>query len=127
MIVAQAFSIIWRVLVKLAEAAVILAMFHIAKSTFETVVISALVLIYVSVISSFSILGRALVERGHADLWRFIEIAKLLKYSNIEVLEDAQKEQQEELQKSQAGFWTNAIFNSLFALIAIWNLVHAVV
>jgi hypothetical protein len=72
-------------------------------------------------------LGGALAEKGHADLTRFIEIAKLLKHSDAEVYEDAQKEQREELQTGRAGFWINAGFNMLFALIAIGNLVYAVV
>ena len=120
-------SIIWRILINLVVTAVILAMFKIATSAFETVVISALVLIYVSVISSFSILGRALVEKGHIDLIRYIEIAKLLKHANAEVFDDARTEQEEELQKGLAGFWINAGFNTSFALIAAWKLVYAVV
>ena len=43
--VMQFFSIAWRILVNLATGAVILAMFHVANSRFETIVVSALVLI----------------------------------------------------------------------------------
>lgn len=102
-------------------------MFHITTSTFETVVISALVLIYVSVVSSFSILAYALFKKGQQDMARFIEIAKLLKRSNTEAYEEAHEEDQEGFQKAQAGFWINAGFRMLFALIAIGNLVNAVV
>lgn len=119
------FSIVWRVFVNLATAAVILAMFHIAKSPFETIVISALVLIYVSVTSSFSILGHALSQKGHIDLARFIEIAKSL-HLNTELYEVAQKEDRDEFQNTQVGFWINAGFNWLFGLIAIVNLLYAV-
>lgn len=122
---AQIFSIVWRVLVNLATVTVIIAMFHIAKSPFETIVISALVLIYVSVISSFSILGHALSQKGHIDLARFIEIAKSLSL-NTEIYEEAQKEDQEEFQNIQVGFWINAGFNWLFGLIAIVNLLYVV-
>ena len=121
----QILSIVWRVLVNLAEAAVILAMFHIAKSPFETIVVSALVLIYLSVIGSFSILGHVLIQKGSQDLARFIEIAKLLRL-NTELYEEALKKDREEFQKGQVSFWISAVFRTLFAFFAIANLVYAV-
>ena len=69
------FSTAWRILVNLATSAVILAMFHIANSRFEIVVISALVLIYVSVIGSHMALGYALSRTWNIDLARHIAIA----------------------------------------------------
>jgi hypothetical protein len=71
----QFFSIAWRILVNLATGAVILAMFHIANSRFETIVVSALVLIYVSVSSSYMSLGYALSRKWNIDLARYIAIA----------------------------------------------------
>jgi len=122
----QVLSIVWRVLVNLVETVVILAMFHIAKSTFETIVISALVIIYVSVVNSFWMLGLGLLEKGHQDLARFIEIARLLKYSNTEVHEEAQRENLEEFKGGRPGLWINIGFHTLFSLIAIGNLVYAI-
>jgi len=121
----QFVSIAWRVLVNLATGAVILAMFHIANSPFETIVVSALVLIYVSVISSYMALGYALSKKWHIDLARYIAIAKSLRL-NTELEEEAQKENREEDQKGQTGFWITAAFNMLFGLIAIGNLVYAI-
>ena len=100
-------------------------MFHIAKSPFETIVVSALVLIYLSVIGSFSILGHALIQKGSQDLARFIEIAKSLRL-NTELYEEALKEDREEFQKGQVGFWISVVFRTLFAFFAIANLVYAV-
>ncbi len=100
----KALSITWQVLVSLVEAAVILAMFHIAISPFEMIVVSALVLIYLKVISSFTFLGHGLLEKGIQDLDRFIIIAKS-NHLNTEIYEEALKMNQEELQKEQVGFW----------------------
>ena len=123
---AKFLSIAWRVLVSLGETVVILAMFHIAKSAFETIVVSALVLIYISVIGSFAFLGHALLEKEHQDFARFIELAKSL-HLNTELYEEALKENLEEFQKGQVNFWISAVFRTLFTLFAIANLVYAVV
>jgi hypothetical protein len=100
-------------------------MFHIASSPFETIVISALVLIYVSVISSHMALGYAQSKKWNIDLARYIAIARSLKL-NTELEEEAQKENLEEDQKGQVVFWIAAGFNMLYGLIAIGHLVYAV-
>jgi hypothetical protein len=121
----QLFSIAWRLLLNLATGSVILAMFHIANSPFETVVISALVLIYLSVIGSYMSLGYALSKKWNIDLVRYIAIAKSLGL-NAGLEEEAQKENLEEDRKSQSVFWIIAGFNMLFGLIAMGNLIYAI-
>lgn len=118
------FSMSWRILINLATGAVIMAMFHMANSRFETVVISALVLIYVSVIGSHMALGYTQSRKWTIDLARHIAIAKSLHLSTA-IEEDAQKENLDEDQKSQTVFWIAAGFNMLFGFIAIGNLVYA--
>jgi len=116
----------WRIFVNLATGGVILAMFHIANSRFETVVICALVLIYVSVTGSHLSLGYALSRKWNIDLARYIAISKSLHLST-EIEEESQMENLQEDQKSQSGFWINAGFNMFFGLVAIGNLVYALV
>ena len=118
------FSMVWQILVYLAMSAVILAMFHIANSQFETVVISALVLIYASVISSYRALGYVLSRKWNIDLMRHIAIAKSLQL-NTEIEEEAQKENLEEDHASQTKFRIATGFNMLFGLIALCNLIYA--
>ena len=120
------FSIVWQIFVNLVTSAVILVMLHIANSQFETVVISALVLIYVTVISSYTALGYALSRKWNIDLTRHIAISKSLQLST-EIEEEAQKENFEEDQKSQTKFWIASGFNILFGFIAIGNLIYALV
>ncbi len=121
----QLFSIAWRILVNLVTGSVILAMFHIANSRFETIVISALVLIYVSVIGSYMTLGYALSKKWNIDLARYIAIAKSLGL-NAELEEEARQENLEEDRKGQSVFWITAGFNMLFGFIAIGNLVYVI-
>ncbi len=121
----QFISILWRILVNLVTAAVILAMFHFTSSRFETVVVSALVLIYVTVIGSYMSLGYALSRKWSIDLSRHIAIAKALRL-DTEMEEEAQRENQEEDRKGQTGFWITAGFNTIFGLIAMGNLLYAI-
>lgn len=121
----QFLSIVWRVLVNLISGVVILAMFHFTNSRFETIAISALVLIYVAVVGSHMSLGHALSRKWNIDLARHIAVAKALQL-NTEIEEDALKENQEEDKKGQVMFWLTASFNTLFGLIAIGNLLHAI-
>jgi len=121
----QFLSIAWRILVNLITGAVIIAMFHFTNSRFETIVVSALVLIYVAVIGSYMSLGYALSRKWNIDLARYIAISKALRF-NTEREEEAQKENQEEDRKGQTAFWITAGFNTLFGLIAIGNLLYAI-
>ena len=123
--VMKIFSIVWRILANVLAGIVILAMFRVSQSPFETIVVSALVLIYVSVIGSYMKLGYALSKKWQLDSARFIEIGKSLRL-NTEPVEEALKEDREEGQKGQAGFWISAAFNMLFGLIAFGNLIYAI-
>jgi hypothetical protein len=115
----------WTVLLNLIALAIIAAMLAKAKSGFEQMVVSALVLIYVQVTSSFSVLGRALMEMGNADLARFNEVAGALKHPDAQVYRDAHKEQTEEIAKTRAPYWINVGFAFLFFLIAVAGLIGA--
>ena len=118
-------SIAWRVVVNLATGAVILAMFRLARSPFESEVVSALVLIYISVVSSHIAMGYAMSKKWNLDLARHISIARALRL-NTEIEEDAQRENQDADQKAQPVLWINVCFNAVFALIALWHLFAAV-
>ena len=120
------FWMAWRVFVNVATGAVILAMFHFANSRFETILTSALVLIYVAGIGAYISIGYALSRKWDIDLARHISIAKALNL-NTGIEEEAQTENQVESQKSQALFWIASSFNMLFGLIAIRNLLYAIV
>lgn len=123
---AKIISIAWGIIVNLAETAVALAMLHIAKSPFENIVVSALVLIYLAITGSFAILGLSLYQKGNQDMARFIELAKSLRL-NTELDEEALGEDREKLNKVQTRFWIGAIFRMLLAFLAGANLVITVV
>ena len=84
-------SIAWRILWSIAKVAVILALFHLANSRFETILVSALVIIYVDVAIQTMKLGYALHRKWNIDLKRYIALAKALQL-NTEIEEAAEKE-----------------------------------
>jgi hypothetical protein len=110
--------------VNLVTGAVILAMLHFANSRFETIVVSALVIIYATVIGTYMSLGYVLSRKWNIDLTRHIAIAKAL-HLNTALEEEVQKENEEEDAKSRTSFWITATFNWLFGLIATGNLLFA--
>ena len=118
-------SIAWRVLVNLATGAVILAMFGLARSPFESAVVSALVLIYIAVASSHMSLGYAMSKKWNIDLARYIAIARSL-HLNTEIEEAAQTENQDAERKGQPAFWIEVSFKTVFCLIALWQLLAAI-
>ena len=117
-------QIAWTILVNLVAGAVIVAMFHFTNSRFETIVVSALVLIYVTVITSFMSLGYALSKKWDIDVARYIALARAL-HVDTETEQEADKENLEEERKGQASLWIEAGFNALFALFATGNLIYA--
>ena len=116
----------WRIAVNLVSLFVILAMFRVASSPFETIVISGLTLIYGSVTSALALLARLLVEGNLARARQFIKIAQLLNDRETEDYKELLKEQSDELQKAQLGFWINALFGVVMYFVAIWKLLAAV-
>ena len=122
----RALLIAWWVLLNLVQAAVIFGMFHMTRSPFETVVISALVLIYLLVLSSFTLLSHGLFQKGNQDLARFIVIAKAL-HIDTQIYEEAHKEDRQESDKGMVRFYINAFFRALFFIAAVANLLNAIV
>jgi hypothetical protein len=119
------FSIAWRILTGVATAAVIAAVFHIASSRFESIVVSSLVLIYVTVATQTMKLGYAQSRKWDIDLSRHIAIAKSVGL-NTEMEEEAQKENVQNNAKGEPLFWIDVIFYALFGLMAVGNLLYAV-
>jgi len=119
-------SILWQVAVQLIVLLVVFAMFRAAKSPFESIVISGLTLIYVSVISSFSLLGRAMVENSLLRDSQFVEVVRLLNHPEQASLRDALADRDAALGKTASKFWVRVVATSIIAIVAIWNLLNAI-
>jgi hypothetical protein len=122
----RALSITWRVLVALFTAGVGLAVLEYGTTDFERLVIAALVLIYVTGVSTAMWIGRALWEAEVANVNRFAALVRRIDKGDV----DRYSEQLGELQKqSSRGFVNLAIIGvahlimSLGAILQIIGLV----
>ena len=123
----KAVSIGLRLLAHSAVAVVILGMFHIVESAIQTVIVSLLVLIYATVMGSFSAVLQALFRKWDQDLVKFIGRTKLLHRSDMRNYELIRQDYQRALESMRTVHRIDAGFNVLFVLIALGNLVYAVV
>ena len=115
-----------RVLGNLAVAFVILGLFHIVDTAVQTVIVSIFVLIYALVMDSFWALWRAQFTKWDQDLVRFIGRARLFQRSNVRIYEEMRKDYQQDLESMRLSHRVDTGFNTLFALIALGNLIYAV-
>jgi hypothetical protein len=65
------FGHIWTVLTNLLALLVVFGMFRAASTTFETITVSGLTLIYITAIASFTLISRSNVEMAQASLRSF--------------------------------------------------------
>lgn len=115
---------IWTIAVNLIVLSIIIAMFGRVAGSFETIVVAGLVLIYVSLTSSITILGRAFLESHQANYNQFIRLATLLEDTEIESYNEELQEFSELFQKQQIRFYINVAFNFLIWIFAIWKIIQ---
>jgi len=112
------------VLSHLLALAVLLTLLRLAKTPFDTVVIGATTLIYVSIRGAISFLDYGVSNKANEDMVRSIVITRPL-CRNAEIEKEANKEV-DELETRQVKFWIDTGFNCLIALVAILNLLPAI-
>jgi hypothetical protein len=116
----------WHVLVGITTTAIILAMFHVAKTPFETVVISALVYIFTFQQATYIDMVNALTQIYDTFMVRYTRVGKALNL-NTEMDDEALNEGRPINERIEKERWIDASFNYLFALIATVELIVAVV
>jgi hypothetical protein len=121
---AKAFGYVWTVLTNLMVVAVTLAMFTVASSPFQTVVICALVLIYIELRAATTMFARGLTETRFALAGEFIGLAKVL---NAETAEEQVAANVKEYEAMTPHYYINVGFRTLLWVIVVWKLVAAMV
>ena len=114
----------WQVVVNLFVLVIIGSMFRVARTAFETVVISALVLVYEAVLWNAITLSRQALALEHRNYARFLE----LRTAAGQPSEPGELEQLNTLNKQleTPGFWINAAVISIASLWASWEIVSTV-
>jgi hypothetical protein len=118
-------STAWTAVVNLIQLAVVLAMFQVAKSPFETLVVAGLVLTYCAVLSTLVVIGTALSKRWEQDTERFIMLAKAVRL-DTELHEQALAESREESESATINLGITSAFRYLPGLIATLYVLYVV-
>lgn len=120
---------IWIVISNLIALFVAFAIFGSTYSSFETIVFSLLILIYINLISFSGIYGQTKVKEVLMMHEEFKKMRKLLKE---DVSEDDEIFEQEDLKnakekakQNEIKFYINAGFMFIIYIIVLWNLLGA--
>jgi hypothetical protein len=116
---------LWRVIVNLVVIAVVLAMFSVAESPFETIVVSGLVLIHQSVAWSTTMLTRNSIEQVIHIARLLLRVLRRLDDSEADEGEKGLKEAVEGYEALNVAFYINGTGTAIVWVIAIWQLLVA--
>lgn len=120
-------SYIWLTVKDLFSVLVILGIFSIASNQFESVVFSLLVLIYLSVEGFFSSYGYKTMQVNIALFNEFLQVKKLLKYEENEAEKGKADKIQEAYSRLETHIQIHSIFLLLLFLIALGNIIKAII
>ena len=120
-------SYIWTVFVNLVALAIFFGMLEVASTSFQTVVVCGLALIYTAVVSYCTIIVRTQISTAFTTSNQFIYLAKLHndpeKAEEIEELEANGKEDWENFQNKNPTFYINMSFIFIIWLVAVVSIV----
>ncbi len=116
-------KIAWGIVVNLAATILVFSMFTFAHTSFETAVMSSLILIYVAVTGGTSAFAAFMGKKWIVDTRRYIALARA-QGVNTEIEVEALKEDEASAADGQTLMMINGIFNLVIALIAVWHLVR---
>lgn len=118
---------IWAVVANLVAIVIMLGMFGVASTRFETVVIVALTLIYFEIIASTSVLARQSIEASLASFALFIGSAENAGDPKVNEYTATLNEAIANYQRLNVRYYMNIGFRVLIWLIAIWKLLAVTV
>jgi hypothetical protein len=116
---------IWGILLSLLEILVVVALFSVVRTNFETIVVSGLILIYVEMQYSSAVLGRLHIGNAYSSASQFARIARLLHDPESGVYEATLKEASEIYHKMDIWFYITLLFRAVISIIASWKLLTA--
>lgn len=116
----------WTVLINLITLLVVFAIFSVVYGSFETIVCSLLILIYVNLATFSSVYGLMTTKRVLMDHARYKKLRDLIQ-ENPDANEAAAEADDEETanieaKKSEIKFYINGVFHFIFYIVAIFNI-----
>jgi hypothetical protein len=119
---------VWGLLADLIALGVILAMFRVCTTPFETVVIAGLILLYNRVLSSVVSIGRASLDYALDREVEFVHLLRLLNDPEAHRFEEDIKEAARIVRSRKANvpYHIDSVFRAVTSLIALWKLAAAI-
>jgi hypothetical protein len=117
--------VFWTLLKNLIVFAVVAAMFGAATTRFETIAVSALVMIYLQNAATWAGLGLLIGNLGRQVNATWIHLLKTLKSHETGELAQAYEESNPTHTKTTVGYSLNGICGGLLWLFAAWRLLNA--
>ena len=118
---------IWTAAKNLVALAIFIGMLDIAATSFETVVVSGLALIYTTIVTYCAIIVRTQLDSFYTTSKQFLYLAKLHnnaeKNEEIEELEDDANIERETFQDSNPTYYINMFFIFIIWLLAVVSIV----
>src|SRR5438105_10521535 len=105
-------SHIWDILSNLFEILVVLAVFSVVHTKFETIVVSGLTFIYFGMQFSSAVLGRLYLDNAYSSAFQFARIARLLHDPESSSYETTLKEASEIYHKASIWFYITLHFRA---------------
>lgn len=121
----QWFTYAWTVIINLITIGVVLAIYDNVYASFEIIVVSLLILIYLSFQSFSMVYGKAATETVFAIHGEFKRIRKLLKDDPDEYEVEEIQETKKKADKAMIKMYINTAFLFIIYLIALFQLFDA--
>lgn len=120
----------WTVIVNLITIGVVLGIYSNLYQSFEVIVVSLLILIYLSIQAFAMTYGSATIDTTFSTIFEFQRIRKLVQKNQID--EDEEKNEREEMQearkkadKAKIKMYINAGFAFIIYIIALFHIFGA--
>ena len=115
-------GIVWAVVVNLIESAIILFVLHTASQRSDSLAVTILVLLYVTMTTTSS--GQVYVagELVMRQTQQFVRLASLLNDPKSDEYEEEFKDGQQALRRASRRFWIDATFKFVQWAVALWFL-----
>lgn len=126
-------KITWTIAIHVAVIVTVLAMLHKAQTSFETVVIAGLTMLYAQSIIGFELIHISLRKQRLASQQEFLVLARILvpkseKQDDISMFEQDYEQTFDALMVEPNWRWyIHFMGYGIISFIAVWNLVEAVV
>lgn len=115
----------WTIIINIISIFIIILLLGKADTNFEKIVISFLILIYVTITSSLASNSFAKLKIVESFSREFKQIRLLLNDVESEYDKEQEAEMAERIKENENIFWINAIFNFIMYLIIVVNLLSA--